>query len=201
MIMVKRTLKNFVAVLFIFVLSACSISEESINSVKEEAESIAAEAQEYASEMLEEAGQDMLYNYMLSCYNGIDIIEENKKYAYEIMRCLEEKDADGILNILCEETKSEINTKEKINEALEFFEGNIIDYGLVYNSMPNMQSSENGKKTFIHCNPELKDIATDSGKVYIIRFSSTFVSEEETEIGVNSIVVFDENYEDYVSVP
>jgi hypothetical protein len=108
--------------------------------------------------------------------------------AQKIMDCLINKDEEGLYSLMSQEAQEFHLTKEQIQEAIDFFDGEIISYGL----------PERAGLISSYISSEMKKVYTDSGNMYEILFDCIFVDDNPRNDldGVRSIIIGlrDEHY-------
>ncbi|MCL2108338.1 MAG: DUF5104 domain-containing protein [Oscillospiraceae bacterium] len=82
------------------------------------------------------------------------------------------------------------STKDQIKEAFDFIDGEIISYELPTSTGSGEAAYGGGRTTYEDMSPIIKEVATDTGKVYQIHFYYIFICEDNpSEEGLRSISV------------
>ena len=113
---------------------------------------------------------------------------EGEKKSKELLQYLNDDDAKGLKSMFCNKTKSSPELDKQIKEVMGFFEGKITSKD------PDIQTSSGslreGKTNLLDIGPYIKDIVTDAGKTYTIRFSSYLInSEDEDKVGISVLTI------------
>ncbi len=112
-----------------------------------------------------------------------------KEYCENVLRCLEEKDEQGLKNMFCEKiTLNSSTLDDEIEKAMTFFDGNIESYqNPLY---PSNKSIREGICTEYSVSPSIHKIQTDLGKEYDIKFYCNIIDTEHSDrVGISEIVI------------
>ena len=108
-----------------------------------------------------------------------------------IMESLISKDAATLENMLSSGIRSRPETKEQIEEFLNYIDGNIIDYSEPTGGI-NSKKVRDGKVVFQQIYGDVLEVKTDTGKKYRVQYCAiqkdTYQKDKE---GVYCISVFD----------
>lgn len=85
------------------------------------------------------------------------------------MDYLSNQDSVGLKSMFCKTIISTDNFDEEIQQALNFFDGAVTSHGSIVGGIGG-RVTESGKTIMYDISPHIKDIETDSGKLYDIRF-------------------------------
>ena len=123
---------------------------------------------------------------------------EIKELSDNFIELFVQKNAEELFNCFCydirENRKDE--TIEEMQKAFDFIDGNIIDYE--FNSFGSEEEKKSsGQIYYYECNPNYKNVLTDNGKKYTVRFAYCPNYKKNTEYeGLWRITVRD--YDDNV---
>ena len=109
--------------------------------------------------------------------NVFTVKTQMKNDCKEIIRCLEEKDSDTLKSMFCEKLLDNYeNIDEDIEQAMVFFQGNIISYGNVLYG--DDDSFRNGECVKFIASPYIDSITTDTGKEYTVIYNEHIIDAE-----------------------
>lgn len=119
----------------------------------------------------------------------------------ELVRCLNEHDEEGIMNLFCEGTKSSasIDFDQQISEAFDLFADRTIS-SYDWSTGVSQLSWEKGKKTWEKTSVIIEKIELSDGSSEIedIVFSTTLVDEENpNRVGLAWIKIITDEEEEY----
>lgn len=125
--------------------------------------------------------------------NVFTVKAQMKNDCKEIIRCLEEKDSDTLKSMFCKKLLNNYeNIDEDIEQAMNFFQGNITSYGNVLYG--DDDSFINGECVKFIASPSIDSITTDTGKEYTVIYNEHIIDAENPEkIGISYIEIIDEN--------
>ena len=120
--------------------------------------------------------------------------EYNVKTLNEIIRCLDEKDEQALINIMSKNIRKEFNVSAQIEQAFSVY-GKTEDYG-EFNDHGIMSSDvRHGKYTRKVIGAEMKGVKTDSGRIFDIMFGRCVIDKENPgDVGVYKIYLKDREY-------
>ena len=120
--------------------------------------------------------------------------EYNVKTLNEIIRCLDEKDEQALINMMSKNIRKEFNVSAQIEQAFSVY-GKTEDYG-EFNDHGIMSSDvRHGKYTRKVVGAEMKGVKTDSGRIFDIMFGRCVIDKENPgDVGVYKIYLKDREY-------
>ena len=120
--------------------------------------------------------------------------EYNVKTLNEIIRCLDEKDEQALINMMSKNIRKEFNVSAQIEQAFSVY-GKTEDYG-EFNDHGIMSSDVRyGKYTRKVIGAEMKGVKTDSGRIFDIMFGRCVIDKENPgDVGVYKIYLKDREY-------
>ena len=120
--------------------------------------------------------------------------EYNAKTLNEIIRCLDEKDEQALINMMSKNIRKEFNVSAQIEQAFSVY-GKTEDYG-EFNDHGIMSSDvRHGKYTRKVIGAEMKGVKTDSGRIFDIMFGRCVIDKENPDdVGVYKIYLKDREY-------
>lgn len=127
---------------------------------------------------------------------ALDNRKENLKHAEkvskELIRCINEKDVDGIEQLFNRYSQNEENLRSDIEDFLVHIDGEIVDYIITWGE--TSVSIDDGKLTEQKTETEIENIITDTGKRYYIRFREYVIcTEDRDKEGILLLLLYDEN--------
>ena len=113
--------------------------------------------------------------------------EYNVKTLNEIIRCLDEKDKQALINMMSKNIRKEFNVSAQIEQAFSVY-GKTEDYG-EFNDHGIMSSDvRHGRYTRKVIGAEMKGVKTDSGRIFDIMFGRCVIDKENPgDVGVYKI--------------
>ena len=123
---------------------------------------------------------------------------DNQKHAEEVskelIRCINERDLDGIEQMFNQYSRNEKKLRKDIEDFLDYIDGEIEDYDFNYRGEIS-SSIRDGKWTRQETQTKLENIITDTGKKYYqITFSEYVIStEKKDKEGISILTLHDEN--------
>ena len=110
----------------------------------------------------------------------------------EIIRCFDEKDAEGLKALFCQNSIDYYDIDSEIQNAFNLYEGQSVSHTLnFYGWSSGMQEGIWYDK---HYTPEIRNIKTNCGKEYTIGFCVYEVYEkDEGKVGICVIALRDDN--------
>lgn len=115
-----------------------------------------------------------------------------KKRAKSILACFDSKDTDTLKSMFSAKAQSEYDLDAQIQNAFDKYVGQSTEYEFILVGPAGEQS--NGEWIDKHIVPTLNGIKTDSNKTYRITYFEYLVyNDDETEVGISSIVLKDMN--------
>ena len=120
--------------------------------------------------------------------------EYNVKTLNEIIRCLDEKDEQALINMMSKNIRKEFNISAQIEQAFSVY-GKTEDYG-EFNDHGIMSSDvRHGRYTRKVIGAEMKGVKTDSGRIFDIMFGRCVIDKENPDdVGVYKIYLKDREY-------
>ena len=120
--------------------------------------------------------------------------EYNVKTLNEIIRCLDEKDEQALINMMSKNIRKEFNVSAQIEQAFSVY-GKTEDYG-EFNDHGIMSSDvRHGRYTRKVIGAEMKGVKTDSGRIFDIMFGWCVIDKENPgDVGVYKIYLKDREY-------
>ena len=120
--------------------------------------------------------------------------EYNVKTLNEIIRCLDEKDEQALINMMSKNIRKEFNVSAQIEQAFSVY-GKTEDYG-EFNDHGIMSSDvRHGRYTRKVIGAEMKGVKTDSGRIFDIMFGRCVIDKENPgDVGVYKIYLKDREY-------
>ena len=115
------------------------------------------------------------------------------EYSEEVLRCFDERDAEGLKALFCERVQNSSDFDKEIEKAMGFFEGNIVSYNDYFRGREG-EAINDGKITDKHFVPVITDIKTDTNATYQITFHFyTIYADDDQRIGITTFVIANEN--------
>ena len=120
--------------------------------------------------------------------------EYNVKTLNEIIRCLDEKDEQALINMMSKNIRKEFNVSAQIEQAFSVY-GKTEDYE-EFNDHGIMSSDvRHGRYTRKVIGAEMKGVKTDSGRIFDIMFGRCVIDKENPDdVGVYKIYLKDREY-------
>ena len=120
--------------------------------------------------------------------------EYNVKTLNEIIRCLDEKDEQALINMMSKNIRKEFNVSAQIEQAFSVY-GKTEDYG-EFNDHGIMSSDvRHGRYKRKVIGAEMKGVKTDSGRIFDIMFGRCVIDKENPDdVGVYKIYLKDREY-------
>ncbi|MCI8669573.1 MAG: DUF5104 domain-containing protein [Lachnospiraceae bacterium] len=127
----------------------------------------------------------------------LDNMADNQKHAEkvskELIRCINEKDVDGIEQLFNLYSQKEEKLREDIEDFLDYIDSEIVDYNINYRGEVGSWI-EDGKWVEQEVQTNLENIITDTGTKYFIVFREYMIyKKDETKEGVCLLTLRDEN--------
>ena len=128
---------------------------------------------------------------------ALDNRKENLKHAEkiskELIRCINEKDVDGIEQLFNRYSQNEENLRNDIEDFLDHIDGEILDYIITWGEVS--LSIEDGIWTEQKTETKIENIITDTGKRYHIRFREymIYTEDKDKEGGILLLLLYDKN--------
>ncbi|MCL2634695.1 MAG: DUF5104 domain-containing protein [Oscillospiraceae bacterium] len=110
----------------------------------------------------------------------------------ELMMNLSTRDDEGFKNMFSNTTINLSDFDEQVNSFWEFFEGNVESYNISL-GVGGTKSIRDGRVVSLNVIPLIKNIETDSGKTYELFFQCYIISDNDSIIGINKLVIKDDN--------
>lgn len=139
----------------------------------------------------------VMFAFMLcSCnYRRIPEHKPPVECCNEILRCLEEKDNEGLKKLFCPKIISGSSAlNDEIDNAMKFFNGKVLSHANPL--FPSSEEIRDGEWVWYSYSPSIHKIKTDKNKIYDIKFYYIIACADEPErIGISKILITDENGE------
>ncbi len=120
----------------------------------------------------------------------IDSGIEGEKLSLKLLQYISENDSVSLKNMFCERTRTSPDFDQEIEDALEFFEGEVTSHDSLVGKTSDSQSMDNGKITRLYIVPDITSVETDEGKTYEIWFHTYLVNTDHPDlVGIMQIVV------------
>ncbi len=123
--------------------------------------------------------------------------KEIKTHMESIMECIVAEDVDTLLTYFCADIQNNraFATEKEIELLFDYIDGNILSYK--YHADGSMETKENGIIEFYLCDPEFREVTTDTGHIYTIEIWYVYIDlENPTQEGIYMIKVFENNDRD-----
>ena len=135
---------------------------------------------------------------------GLTIKDKTKSACYdksvEILRCFDEKDAEGLKSLFCQYSQDNPNISKEIEDAFDFYKGKSVSFKFAYNGGV-AGSWRDGKAVDEHVTPEMENITTDLGNIYRILYSEYLTyKEDEKRVGITFILLYDEENDGMIKI-
>ena len=115
-----------------------------------------------------------------------------KHISDEIVRCFDEKDAEGLKSMFCRNSIVYYDIDSEIQNAFDLYEGESVSYK-IYSNGGWSGGYDNGICVDKHSTPEIKYIKTNCGKEYTIGFCTYEIYESDAgRVGIGVIGLQDE---------
>ena len=115
-----------------------------------------------------------------------------KHISDEIVRCFDEKDAEGLKSMFCQNSIDYYDIDSEIQNAFDLYEGESVSYK-IYSNGGWSGGYDNGICVDKHSTPEIKYIKTNCGKKYTIGFCTYEIYESDAgRVGIGVIGLQDE---------
>ena len=116
-----------------------------------------------------------------------------KVQSEEILRCFDEKDAEGLKSMFCQNSIDYYDIDSEIQNAFDLYEGESVSYK-IYSNGGWSGGYDNGICVDKHSTPEIGNIKTNCGKKYTIGYCTYEVYEkDEGKVGICVIALRDDN--------
>jgi len=110
--------------------------------------------------------------------------------AQEIINTFIERDEEVLYSLLSQAAKDFEKTREQIQEAFDFIDGEIVSYELPNDTGGGGGSKDNGRITSRSITPRINDVLTDAGKIYRISFHYRLINENNRNLeGLDAILI------------
>ena len=120
--------------------------------------------------------------------------EYNVKTLNEIIRCLDEKDEQALINMMSKNIRKEFNVSAQIEQAFSVY-GKTEDYGEFNDHGIMLSDVRHGRYTRKVIGAEMKGVKTDSGRIFDIMFGRCVIDKENPgDVGVYKIYLKDREY-------
>ena len=117
-----------------------------------------------------------------------------KEILDEVIRCLDEDDADTLKSLFSEYIDSKCDLERQIDKAMEAYDGESVSYA-EYGCERGSRNVHNGYYSLKYASVAYRDVIMDSGAEYYIHVVICLVDDENPEnLGVTRIEISDANY-------
>ena len=133
-----------------------------------------------------------IYNYIDWCKSAIGV-RDGKVMCTELIGYLENNDAEGIKNMLSEETMSSPVIDMEIAAAVELFDGKVTSPSDVEMFERRMGNYIEEETRYLVTSMDVR-LKTDKDRSYVMELHAQFTSDEESDaVGVYLITIYDES--------
>jgi len=127
---------------------------------------------------------------------GLSIKDKTKSACYdksvEILRCFDEKDAEGLKSLFCRHSQENPNIYKEIEGAFDFYKGKSVSFEFKYRGGV-AGSWRDGKAVDEHVNPKIENIITDEEKIFHIVYEDYLIySADKKNVGITFMLLYDE---------
>ena len=124
--------------------------------------------------------------------NRKENLKHAEKISKELIRCINEKDIDGIEQLFNRYSQNEENLRNDIEDFLDHIDGEILDYIITWGEVS--ASIDDGKWTKQMTETAVENIITDTGTKYYIDFGEyTIYTEDKDKEGMVYLRLCDED--------
>ena len=138
----------------------------------------------------------------LSGCNDIQSVNTRKAshdQAKEILRCLDEDDAEGLKSMFCEKVASSHDLDKEIAAAMKFYEGKIVSFGNIV--VGGGDSMRDGEFVDIHLGYSIREIETDADTMYeIVTHSYLVYKKDPTCIGMTYLAIYNTETKENIEI-
>ena len=138
----------------------------------------------------------------LSGCNGSRSVNTRKAshdQAKEILRCLDEDDAEGLKSLFCEKVASSHDLDKEIAEAMDFYEGKSVSFGNIV--VGGGDSMRDGEFVDIHLGYSIREIETDADTMYeIVTHSYLVYKKDPTCIGMTYLAIYNTETKENIEI-
>jgi hypothetical protein len=139
----------------------------------------------------------ILLSFLYGCFNNnfVNSDVEGQKQSKKIIEYLKNKDVKNFKSMLSETTKEIIDIDEQINNAMDFIQGDIIDYGVI--SVGSGDEFKGGNICWMDFSPLIEDVKTNLGETYLISFFGYLVnSSDNSKVGISILSIISSDGEE-----
>jgi len=117
----------------------------------------------------------------------------NNEKITEILRCLDEKDVEGLKKLFCNKIKDTDIFNQQILDAFVFFRGKTVSFPR--NSVTGAAKTiKDGKTIKFRISPYIPEIKTDEKHNYTIRYYCYIINKNDKDIeGISEITIISED--------
>ena len=118
----------------------------------------------------------------------------------QMMEYIVNENKSDLLNYFCSDIQEnrEEETLEEMEKAFEFINGNIVSYDYA-GTGGGQETIHEGKTVFYDCRPEFRNVTTDTGYKYTVRFDYQHIWDERPECeGITKITIINSDNRDSV---
>jgi len=124
----------------------------------------------------------------------INTDKEQKKISEEILKCLNEDDAEAFKNMFCNKIKASENFDNQIQDAFNFFEGKIVSYDDLIRADSDGKSWIDGKLSRVSTSGRVTNVVNDETKRYSIKFYNYLIcTEDKDKEGISEVTIKSNN--------
>lgn len=134
----------------------------------------------------------MLLISLVGCnIKHVDPDSESERISKEILDAISNDDIEGLKDVFCDTIVTSSDFDEQIQEAFDFFEGEVTSYDISATS--SEETLDYGEQKYLDLYSYISDIKTTDGKTYVMCFEDILVSKgEKDSIGVSQITIVNE---------
>jgi len=115
----------------------------------------------------------------------------DKKRSEELLQYLSDKDVEGLKGMFCSKIAKGVTFEDEIEAAMEFFKGKVKSHDPMIGG-GNSSAIERGRIIRYEIRPLIRNIETDAGKMYEIKFYSYHIHvEQEDVVGISLLTIKD----------
>lgn len=115
--------------------------------------------------------------------------KQRKEFAQKIIDCIKEKNADGVIEMLCLDTQSISDIREQIEAGFDFINGEIESYTIKSSYSYEGYGTTEGLVDEYGVGQHIFNIVTDLSQVYEIYFEMFYIHSDTNLKGVNWITI------------
>ncbi len=133
------------------------------------------------------------------CLSGCGGVNPQYKQASEIIRCLDENDAEALKGMFCERVVKAYDIDSQISEAMEFYSGTAVSCNKAL--IGGGSAYDDGVLTDKHIEYSVNNIKTNTENSYeIVTHSFLVYARDPRCVGITYLKVFDENTGEMIQI-